>query len=155
MAAGIAATLCVIASSALPETAPFAGMAGAWAGVGRIDMQDGSNETIHCRARYTVGGGGTSFHQELRCASQSYNFNVTSDVQARGSAISGTWSESTRNVNGSVSGTATPGQFQARVEAGTFSATLTVTTKGRSQAVTIVPVGTDVKGVAVSLTKTA
>jgi hypothetical protein len=53
-----------------------------------------------------------------------------------------------------VSGTASGGRIQARVEGGAFSATLTVNTAGHNQGVTIVPVGTDVKGVAVSLAKT-
>jgi hypothetical protein len=152
-AAGIAAALCVVTSAALPQVAPFAGMAGNWSGTGHIDMQNGSSERIRCRATYRVGDGGNSFHQELRCASDSYKFDVTSDVQARGSSISGTWSEASRGVTGSVSGTVSGGRIQARVEGGAFSATLTVTTNGRSQGVTIVPVGTDVKGVTVGLAK--
>lgn len=151
---GLAAALCLIASAALPQSAPFAGMAGSWAGAGRIDMQNGSSERIHCRATYAVGGGGATLHQDLRCASDSYRFNVTSDVQARsGGSVSGTWNEASRGITGSVTGTASGGRIKARVEGGAFSANLTVDTNGRSQGVTIVPVGTDVKGVTVGLSK--
>ncbi len=151
-AAGIAA-FCVIATSARPEPAPFAGMAGSWSGAGRIDMQNGSSERIRCRATYRVSGGGSALHQELRCASDSYKFDVTSDVHATGGTISGTWTEASRNITGSVSGTVSGGRIQARVEGGAFSATLTVATSGSRQAVTIVPVGTDVKGVAVAMSR--
>ncbi len=116
-------------------------------------MQNGSSERIRCRAAYRVGGGGTALHQDLRCASDSYKFDVTSDLQSSGGSISGTWSESSRNVSGTVSGTASGGQVRARVEGGAFTATITVITSGKHQTVTIVPVGTDVKGVAVAMAR--
>src|SRR5581483_9880057 len=121
---------CTMATAALTQAAPFAGRAGSWSGTGRIDMQNGSSERIRCRASYRVGGGGAAMHQELRCASDSYKFDVTSDIQANGGSISGTWSEASRNITGSVSGTASGGRIQARVEGGAFVATLTVNTQG-------------------------
>jgi hypothetical protein len=75
------------------QSAPFAGMAGSWAGSGRIDLQDGTSERIRCRASYSVGGDGLSFQQQLRCASDSYKFDVNSNVQSHGGSLSGTWSK--------------------------------------------------------------
>src|ERR1700761_6115731 len=72
---------------------PFAGMAGFWSGGGTVTLDDGSTERIRCRASYAVGGGGNGLQQTLTCASDSYKFNLTSNVTAQGPAISGTWSE--------------------------------------------------------------
>jgi hypothetical protein len=130
-------------------------MAGIWAGSGQIDFQDGRSESIRCRATNAVGDDGSTMQQELRCASDSYHFDVNSNVESNDGAITGTWSEASHNMSGQISGRAAPGRVQARVNGGAFSAGLTMNSSGNSQAVTIVPVGTDVKGVAVMLKKDA
>src|SRR5205085_9454220 len=119
--------------------APFAGMAGSWSGAGIITVSSGANERIRCRAKYAVAAGGKNLLQELRCASDSYKFEVSSNVVHDGAAISGVWSEITRNVSGNVSGQARGGQIQARVDGLGFSATLGVATSGNSQSVMIRP----------------
>jgi hypothetical protein len=148
-----AALLSLSAPSINAQSAPFSDLAGSWSGTGRIDLQDGTSERIRCRASYSVGDGGSSFQQQLRCASDSYKFDVNSNVLSRGGSLSGTWSEATRNLSGSVSGNATTGKIQARVSGGAFSAGLNVYTNGDKQGVTIVPQGTDVKGVTVTMVK--
>lgn len=134
-------------------SSPFAALAGTWSGTGTITVSSGANEAIRCRARYTVREGGRILVQELRCASDSYKFEVVSNVEYQGGTISGTWSETSRNVSGNVSGRAGSGHIQARVEGNGFSASLAVTTSGHSQSVTIRPQGTDVTGVSISLRK--
>jgi hypothetical protein len=114
-------------------------------------MQSGSSERIRCRARYSVSQAGEMLVQELRCASDSYKFDVNSTAQSNGGALSGTWTELTRNVTGTLSGRASRGSIQARVTTLGFSAGLTVNTAGNSQAVTIVPEGNDVRSVVVSM----
>src|ERR1700674_1894979 len=99
-----AISLCLIAPSAYAQAAaPFAGMAGSWSGGGRIDLQDGTSERIRCRASYAVGGGGSTMQQQLRCASDSYRFDVSSTVESRAGSLSGSWSELTRNLTGQIS----------------------------------------------------
>ena len=66
------------------ESGPFAGMAGNWSGGGTITLDDGSSERIRCRATYAVGAGGNGLNQTLSCASDSYKFNLTSNVIAQG-----------------------------------------------------------------------
>lgn len=75
------------------EDGPFAGLSGAWAGGGDISMTDGSRERILCRAQYSVGEAGRSLVQHLRCASASYRLEISADVQDRGGALYGSWSE--------------------------------------------------------------
>jgi hypothetical protein len=130
---------------------PFVGLAGSWNGNGRIEMQNGKSERIRCRARYSVTQAGEALVQELRCAGDSYKFDVNSTAQSDGGALSGTWAELTRNVTGTLSGRASGGSIQARVTALGFSAGLTVETVGNTQSVTIVPEGNDVRSVKVSM----
>ena len=57
-------------------------MAGVWSGGGTVTLDDGSTERIRCRATYAVGDGGNGLNQSLTCASDSYKFDLTSNVIA-------------------------------------------------------------------------
>jgi hypothetical protein len=87
---------------------PFAGLAGSWSGGGTLTASDGTRERIRCRATYEVTEAGVGLQQRLRCASDSYRFEVESDVRYNEGAglISGTWRETTRDVGGRASGPA-------------------------------------------------
>ena len=100
-------------------------------------MSDGTHERIRCRASYAVGGGGSSLQQSLRCASDSYQFQLSSDVRYAGGAISGSWSEATRGLGGSLSGIARGSDIQARAEGPGFAANLSLATHGNRQSVSI------------------
>lgn len=131
---------------------PFSRFAGHWRGNGKISLSNGSHESISCRGSYAVGGGGTSLTQNLVCASASYKVDVNSTVVEQGGQLSGTWSETTRGVTGSVSGTISGNSVRAIVNGGTFTAGIGISLSGNSQIVTIRPQGgTDIVGVTVSL----
>ena len=70
----------VFSSASHAQSGPFAGLAGVWSGGGTVTLDDGSTERIRCRATYAVGGGGTGLNQSLTCASDSYRFNLSSNV---------------------------------------------------------------------------
>jgi len=112
-------------------------MAGNWSGSGTVTLDDGSTERIRCRATYAVGAGGNGLNQSLTCASDSYRFNLSSNVLAEGGSLSGTWSESSRGVNGNLEGRASGGNFQITASAPGFTANLTLTTRGNKQSVVI------------------
>ncbi|MEH2468745.1 hypothetical protein V1281_001999 [Nitrobacteraceae bacterium AZCC 2161] len=131
------AALGLSGSGAHAQSAPFAGMAGVWSGNGTISLEDGSKERIRCKATYAVSSEGTGLNQALLCASDSYKFELKSDVIATGGTLSGTWAETTRNVSGSLEGRAGNGQFNVIVTAPAFTARLTMTTKGNKQNVAI------------------
>jgi hypothetical protein len=138
--------------AALAQSAsPFAQLAGSWSGSGTIAMNDGHSERIRCRAQYEVVPSGIIMHQNLRCASDSYKFEVKSSLQAEGDQIQGTWSETTRQVTGNVTGTIQGGNISTSVNGTGFSATLGVQTRGNSQAVSIVPSGTDIQSVKIEM----
>lgn len=154
-AAALAVAILLLASPGLAQRseAPFAGLSGAWHGNGTITMSSGASERIRCRAGYIVSNQGMTLQQDLRCASDSYKFEVTSTVGYDNGTIFGSWTELTRNAAGSVSGRATDGSIQANVQGIGFQASLTVNTRGHSQSVAIRPQGTDVTSVAITLSR--
>ncbi|MBI5130830.1 MAG: hypothetical protein HZA66_15415 [Rhodopseudomonas palustris] len=142
-----------LTSTASYAAGAFDGLAGYWNGSGKVELSDGSSERIRCRASYAVAGAGRLLQQTLVCASASAKFDITSHVEENGGRITGTWTEATRNANGQVAGTARGGRIDAQVGGPGFSAALSVATRGASQSVTIVPQGTDIRNVSVSLKK--
>jgi hypothetical protein len=139
------------ASPGQAQSGPFANLAGAWSGTGHILIKDGGSERIRCRATYTVEGAGLS--QVLRCASDSYRFDLTTNVTASGNTLSGTWSETSRNVNGSLGGKVNGGEIDALVEANGFAASLSMRTSGNKQTIAIRSQNTDLRGVDITLTR--
>ena len=136
-----------------PES-PFLGWSGYWSGSGIITMTNGAAERIRCRATYAVNAGGRAVEQVLRCASDSYRLEISSNVMSQRGALSGSWSEATRGVSGSISGRASGSQVVAYVGGSGFTARLDVRTHGNRQSVTIRPQGgTDVAAVSIALHK--
>src|SRR5580692_12761484 len=129
-AAAVSAALMLSVSAGHAQSRPFAGLDGAWSGRGTVSLSDGSTERIRCRADYKVDGTGLGLKQNLHCASDSYKFDLSSDVTSRGDRISGNWSEASRNIFGSLEGTAGGGQIEVFVQANGFAANLTLTTTG-------------------------
>ena len=116
---------------------PFSGLAGSWAGSGHISLSNGTKERIRCRAHYSVGNGGNMLQQSLRCASDSYNFELRSDVESHGGHVTGNWNESTRQIGGTLSGHARQGHIEVSVQNPNFNARLTLISQGRHQSVII------------------
>ena len=133
---------------------PFAGLSGSWSGGGSLRSASGQRERIRCRANYQVDENGTRLRQSLRCASDSYRFDVGGNIVADGGALSGSWSETSRNVAGSVSGRVNGGQIHARIDGAGFSANLIVSTRGDWQSVSIESPGHEITEVSVALTRT-
>ena len=140
-------------SQAFAQHTPFAGLAGVWSGAGTIAFTDGSKERIKCRASYAVGDGGNGLQLTLRCASDSYRFELSSDVHNSGGRIAGTWAEATRNINGNLEGRARDGVFEVLVSSAAFNANLAMTTRGNSQSVRITTQSNEFAGVSITLSK--
>ena len=148
----VVAGLTLAAAPAFAQSGPFAPLAGTWSGEGTITTSNGGGERIRCRAKYTVGEGGRAFQQALTCASDSYKFDLTSDVTSNGDRISGNWSEASRNIFGNLQGTAGGGQIEVFVEANGFAANLTLRTNGNKQTVQISSKG-EIRGVNITMVK--
>ena len=111
-----------------------------------------STERLRCKANYKVNGSGQGLKQNLRCASDSYKIDLSSDVTSEGNRISGNWSEASRNVFGSLQGTAGGGRIEVFVEANGFAANLTLRTTGNRQTVQISSKG-EIRGVNITMVK--
>lgn len=149
--AGVSAALLLSVSVGHAQSGPFAGFDGAWSGNGTVTLSDGTSERIRCRATYKVAGS-NALQQTLRCASDSYKFDLSSDVTSQGGTVSGRWSEASRNLNGNLQGRAGNGQIDVFVEAAGFAANLTLTTRGNKQSVSISSKG-EIRNVSISMVK--
>ena len=121
-------------------------------GSGSISLSDGSKERLRCRATYQVSVADARLQQSLRCASDSYRFDLNSDVVSQQGTIAGTWSEASRGISGSLAGRASSGSISAVVDAPGFSANLSVTTRGNQQSFSIVSQG-DIRSVAITMVR--
>jgi hypothetical protein len=115
-------------------------------------MAGGSKERIRCRANYVVGGSGANLDLTLRCASDSFKFELQSNVARNNGALSGTWAETTRHVGGNVEGNARGNHIAVRVS-GTFSALLGMSTNANQQQISIQSPGSEMASVAISLNR--
>ena len=153
----VAAAAALLGFAALPSTvqafsSPFTAMSGSWSGSGTITTSNGNKERIRCRAKYDVDGAGSSLDLTLRCASDSYNFELQSNATHNNGAVSGTWSENTRHVGGNIDGSARGNAISLRVS-GVISATLGVSTNANQQSISIQAPGTELQSVAISMSR--
>jgi hypothetical protein len=153
-ATGVSAALMLsVTTSHAQAGGPFAGFDGNWSGAGTVVLSNGSTENIRCKADYKVNANGLGLKQNLHCASDSYKFDLSSDVTSQGDRISGNWSEKSRNIFGNLQGTAGGGQIDVFVEASGFAANLNLRTNGNKQVVSIDSKG-EIRGVKITMTKT-
>jgi hypothetical protein len=139
--------------TAMAATGPFAGLGGSWMGSGVVKLKDGVQEHIRCRGDYDVDASGISLRQELRCASDSYKFEMSTNLSEVGGQLRGSWSENTRHVAGHVTGSANGATMRARAEGDMFTALFDVNTHGDRQSVTISSPGSAISEVSIALTR--
>ena len=150
--AGVGAALLVSVAAGHAQSGPFVGFNGAWSGNGTVALSDGTTERIRCKADYKVNDTGLGLKLNLHCASDSYKFDLSSDVASQGERISGSWSEASRNIFGNLQGTAGGGRIDVFVEASGFAANLSLQTAGNKQTVQISSKG-EIRGVNIAMVK--
>jgi hypothetical protein len=114
---------------------PFLGLSGQWSGAGTITMADGSTERLRCKSANAVKANGRAIQQNLRCASDRFRLDVTSNVVSADGSLFGSWAEKSHGVWGSVSGRASGSAILANVAGIGFAASMYVRTKGDREAV--------------------
>ncbi len=132
------------------QSGPYAGMAGNWAGSGTVTLDDGSKERIRCRASYAVVG--PAMNMTLTCASDAYKFNLQASVVDQGGVVAGNWTESSRNVGGSLQGRGGGGNFEVVASAAGFNANIALRTVGTKQSV-VMRADSQFRGAAISLSR--
>jgi len=131
---------------------PFRPFLGSWSGRGEITTQDNRREPISCRATYD-GDDEQSLSITLVCASDAFRINIESNVTEEEGALRGQWRETTRGVQGDVSGQIGRGDFEGQVTAGGVTVGMSIRVSGRKQAVSIRPSAGDIRGVDIVLSK--
>ena len=79
-AAGVGAALMLSVPVSYAQSGPFSGFDGSWSGYGTVAFSDGRSERIRCKASYKINSTGLALKQTLRCASDSYKFDLSTDV---------------------------------------------------------------------------
>ncbi len=153
-AGGLAAALSASVADPAFSAGPFHPFLGSWRGTGQITGSDGRREPISCRATYEGSEDDTSLSQSLVCASDAFRLNIESSVSADDGNLRGEWRETTRGVQGTLSGQIGGGDFEGQVDGGGFTAQISLRSNGRKQAVYIRPSAGDIHDVNIVLTRT-
>jgi hypothetical protein len=156
LASGAVATMVLAAPvQAQPRqqagAALFEAWAGPWAGEGTLTTADGTR--IRCLVTYVVLDRGYAVRLDLRCASDAYRFEITSDIAQNGPSLSGNWFESTRRVGGKITGRAAGSELNIRADGDTFTALVTLTTQGNRQTFRLESPGSQLSEVAITLSR--
>ena len=112
----------------------------------RSRSPSGAKESIRCRAVYNVDAAGSNLDLRLRCASDSFKFELQSNAAHNNGAVSGSWTELTRHVGGTIAGSASGSRIQVLVQ-GTIAAHLAVSTRANQQSISIEAPGSDMSNV--------
>jgi hypothetical protein len=153
-AIALAAAWSMAASADLGHAAdgPFTGMAGSWSGPGTITVS-GTRERLRCRANYNVKNAGSTVDLSIRCASDSYKFDLQGFVNYVNGSVSGTWSESAHGAAGTISGRVRDGVIDVSAAGPYFSALLRMNTRGSTQQISLNSPGSQISSVTISLSK--
>jgi hypothetical protein len=143
----------IVTAAAAEQVGVFITLSGDWAGDGTVNTNSGTTERIRCRASYVVNKSGDNLQQELRCASDSYKFEVSSTMIYDNGAIKGTWAERNENVIGELNGLVYPDRISGGVHGSLFTAKVAVMTDGSRQSVNIEPTGTSIKAISIRMNK--
>jgi hypothetical protein len=154
MAVALAAVLVPANPGQTQRSGPFSSMAGSWTGGGSLAVGNNAKESLRCRAQYQVGSAGATVGVRLRCASDSYKFELQSNVRYQNGEVLGDWSETTRGAAGRLTGSIKGDRLDVRVEGQTFSALLALTTRGDRQSIMITaPIGKDMSEARITLSR--
>ena len=129
--------LWVSPTPAVAQSGPFAEFAGSWSGSGTLRPENGAAERIRCNATYRPGGQ-RAVDLSLRCASDSYNFDLVGQFSAdEQNQVSGRWTERSRSTGGTAVGMAQGDRLQLHIESAGFAADVVMVTRNRRQSVDI------------------
>lgn len=116
---------------------PFDGLAGLWAGQGRLGFKDGKVEAVTCRTTYFVSADGGELKQNIRCASGGAKIEVKSVVTHANGKLAGTWNETVYEKSGEIAGEVTPRGFRVEVKGSDVNATMDIIVREAKQIVEI------------------
>ncbi len=107
-------------------SSPFAALLGRWTGEGKLGIKDNAPEIVKCRVTYIAGEDADHLKQTIRCATAGGSIEVQSAVAHAAGVLSGTWAETTYNINGDLTGQVTPRGFRVVVKGGELAANMDI-----------------------------
>ena len=131
----------------------FANMSGSWSGSGQMRLEGGRTESLRCKAYYSDKSGGNGLGISLRCASSSNKVELRANLTASGNRVSGDWEERQFNASGRASGTANGNHISLAINGGGLSGSMSVTTNGGRQTVSISTENVALKGIHIGLSR--
>jgi hypothetical protein len=132
---------------------PVLNLPGRWSGPGSIVMSSGEKEQMRCVATYFVEGSGATVKQNLRCASQGYKIDATTNLLVANGRVSGAWEERTWDTKGSIKGDVNGDAFNLTIDGPGFSAAMAVKTDTCKQSISITPRANTVARISMNLGK--
>ena len=132
---------------------PFATFPGSWSGGGAISLASGAVERLRCKAGYRVDNGGATLIQNLNCESDSYKFELRTQIGATASDITGRWIEVTRNAEGTIVGRVSGGHVEGTVSGPGFTATFSLQARASHQQILIRSQGGDIAQISAALVR--
>jgi hypothetical protein len=151
LVAAAAASILIVGSGYAQKANPFAKFHGNWVGNGEIHLASGTKELIRCRGEFAAGD---MLRVDLKCANPGgMKFELQSDLIFAGGAITGTWTETSRGLNGRVTGKMADDKISAIAEGQTFTARLELTSFGDKQHVVIASPGSEIANVLIGLVR--
>ena len=130
----------------------FSKLAGTWSGSGQMRLEGGRTENLKCRASYTDRNGGNGLGISIRCASSANSVDLHANLKASGSRVSGDWEERQFNAGGNASGTASGSNISLAINGG-LEGSMSVTTNGGRQSVSITTRNVPLKGIQIALAR--
>jgi hypothetical protein len=73
----------------------------------------------------------------LTCASDAYRFQLNANVVDQGGAVAGSWSETSRNISGTLQGRGGGGNFDVVASTAGFNANISLRTTGNRQSISM------------------
>src|SRR5690349_20039993 len=118
---------------------PFADFTGSWSGSGTLRLSNGTAERIRCNVTdRPLGNSQREVNLQLRCAGDSYNFDLTGEFSADdNNQVTGRWTERRRSTGGTAVGNANGDRLQLYIESAGFAAEVIMVTRNRQQSVII------------------
>ena len=115
---------------------PFDQLSGDWKGGGTAVPADGPPKEVSCSVTYR--GAGSNIAQNLRCTGNDYEINTTLKLTYKEGKIKGSWSESTYDANGGVTGTAKGNTIHALITGDKFSGRMSIKVSDAGHSINIV-----------------
>ena len=147
-----AGAVLLVVSGPAAASGPFDGIDGVWGGTGTLTYASGTKERLRCRAQY-VQNDDDNLQQALRCASDSYNFQINAYLENQDGDLVGRWEELVLEISGTVTGSAETGRIEGSLHGPGFVAELKVTTNGNRQRVQILTPDQDIREVSIEVRK--